>query len=128
MADQAQGDTKAGWCKEASVLLVRNLPDFSKYSRVQSRLFEELDSDLSRHHSDTFGICLSEELAIDSFLIRGEVQIRSSCQSRYVVSLDHKPPWMGIHSNHVLTGDERMLAVSPGSAPLLSAMLMVVVA
>lgn len=78
MSDQAQGDAEAGRGEEATVLLVGELPDLSEYPRVQPGLLEELDGYLSCDYPDAFGVCLSEELAVDSFLVRAEVEIRGT--------------------------------------------------
>jgi hypothetical protein len=128
VSDQAQGDAKPGWGEEASVLLVGELPDLTEYLRVQPGLLEELDGDLSGDHPDALGVCLSEELAVDSFLFRAEVQVRGTYGKGECVSPSFSvaSATLAVRVSQLRLAHARRIGVgrvSPASALLLSAIV-----
>lgn len=130
MSDQAKGDAKTGWGEEATVLLVGELPDLTEYPRVQPGLLKELDGDLAGNDPNALGVCLSEELAVDSFLVGTEVQVRGTCREKDVLA---DPSFAAVASatlaflvSQLLVDHTRRTCVDrvlPASALLLSAIV-----
>lgn len=62
--------------------ILPSVTDLSQHSGIQAGLLKELDGHLAGHNSNIISVGLAEELAVDSLLVGGQVEVGRPCRRK----------------------------------------------